>query len=159
MAGVSDGAFWRNPAEQNTQLSGDSMRRMLRVAAWHKRNGKEPPAVKHLVKWQHGTDRGKLKAEDGLQGAASYNLYFQNGYEVLDITYTTRNHVRMSSLFLQYKNEAIRDGILHQHEESSVRFTFDGDRLSGNETVDELGFVDGVNVIEVSSSSPHAAWC
>ena len=83
MAGVSNGTFWSNPAEQTMQLSSDSMQRMLRLGAWHRRNGEEPPAVKHLVKWQHATIRDKHEAEDNLQGVASCMVSVQHDLGVL----------------------------------------------------------------------------
>ena len=141
MAGVSDGAFWSNPAEQTTQLSGDSMRRMLRVGAWHRRNGEAPPAVKHLVKWQHGAVGFKRKAEEDLQGADSCTVSLQSGLGVVRVA--LRSSTRMSMVFSAYKRQAVSIGRLSQQRVSSLQFAFDGDRLSGNETAGELGLVAG----------------
>ena len=67
-------------------LSGDSMRRMLQVGAWHRRNGERPPAVQYLIKWQHGPLSGKRKAEDDTQGHGSITFLVQHDLGVMPFT-------------------------------------------------------------------------
>ncbi len=54
----------------------------------------------------------------------------------------------LSRLFEIYKQQAIQKGWLPPEKASSVRFMFDGDNLSGNETVEGLDCDNG-DIIEV----------
>ncbi|DBA89840.1 TPA: hypothetical protein ACH3X2_004704 [Trebouxia sp. C0005] len=54
----------------------------------------------------------------------------------------------LSKLFEIYKQQAIQKGWLPPEKASSVRFVFDGDNLSGNETVEGLDCDNG-DIIEV----------
>lgn len=51
MASETDELFWSNPAENAMQLSSNSLLRMLKVASWKNRSGRQPD-VAQMIRWQ-----------------------------------------------------------------------------------------------------------
>ena len=100
MAEKKDGDFWSDPAENTTQLSGDGMRRMLTVGAYHRRNSEAPPAVKHLIKWQPGSGKAKCKAEDGMH-AGVVTLIVRHEQTNTDLMFQIRRNFMLSRVFLR----------------------------------------------------------
>ena len=138
MAEKKDGDFWSNLAENTMHLSGDSMRRMLKVGAWHRRNGEAPPAVKHLIRWQPGTCRVKRKAEDSLQADGDVNLRVRHEQTHHEISFKTRRRMTLSRVFTAFKRSALQRGWLSPVDLPTLKFMFDGDVLCSTETVEDL---------------------
>lgn len=139
MAEKRDGDFWSHPAENTMQLSGDSMRRMLKVGAWHRRNGEVPPAIKYLVKWQPGGGRAKRKAEDDLQDDVVLTLRVTDEQTFNDISIKFRSRSQLSKLFTAYKRTAISRRLLSPDRLPSVQFIYAGSILNGTESAEDLG--------------------
>ena len=159
MAEKSNGAFWSDPEEKTMQLSGESMLRMLKVGAWHRRNGEGPAPLKRLIQWQQGTNRvkrkrliqwqqginrAKRKAEDDLQGGGSLTLEVQHlRYEPISMINFGR-HMELSQVFAAYKQRALQRGWLSSAAMGSVKFMeSDGEILNGTETAADLDFNPG----------------